>query len=59
MRLKMQEPLMSEAVAAREASMYKKPRDRPTGNQDNQTTIDKLAWGAHDKIFGMAADIGQ
>ena len=23
------------------------------------TTIQKIAWNAHDKIFGMAADIGQ
>lgn len=59
MNLKMQSPLLNDAVVAREASMYKKPREKPTESAtDNQTTIQKLAWGAHDKIFGMAADIG-
>ena len=60
MKLQMQSPKLDEAVAAREASMYKKPRERPAAEagQDNLTTIQKLAWNAHDKIFGMAADIG-
>jgi len=53
-------PALQEAVAAREASMYKKAREtRPQESQDNQTTIQKLAWGAHDKIFGLANDISQ
>lgn len=40
---------MADAVAAREASMYKKPRDKPEGgNADNLTTIQKMAWNAHD-----------
>lgn len=46
-------------MAAREAgSMYKRARDKPEGEEDNMTTIQKIAWNAHDKIFGMAADIG-
>ena len=39
--------------------MYKRARDKPEGEEDNMTTIQKIAWNAHDKIFGMAADIGQ
>ena len=39
--------------------MYKKARDKTHENEDNLTTIQKIAWNAHDKIFGMAADIGQ
>ena len=40
--------------------MYKKPREKGHGdNSDNLTTIQKMAWNAHDQIFGMAADIGQ
>lgn len=59
-KLKQQAPALSDAVAAREASMYKKPREKGHGsNEDNLTTIQKMAWNAHDQIFGMAADIGQ
>ena len=46
---------MTDAVAAREASMYKKPREKGYEDSTNLTTIQKLAWNAHDKIFGMAA----
>ena len=55
----MQNPNLQQAVADRENSMYKKAREtRPADNQDNLTTIQKMAWNAHDKIFGLAADIG-
>ena len=53
-------PSLSDAVAEREASMYKRAREtRPPENTDNLSSIQKIAWNAHDKIFGMAADIGQ
>ena len=37
--------------------MYKRARDKPHENEDNLSTIQQLAWGAHDKIFGMAGDV--
>ena len=59
-KIAMQNPNLQQAVADRENSMYKKAREtRPGDNQDNLTTIQKMAWNAHDKIFGLAADIGQ
>ena len=52
--------MQDNELAAREAgSMYKRAREKPHENEDNLTTIQKIAWNAHDKIFGLAADIGQ
>lgn len=46
---------MTDAVADRENSMYKRAREtRPQENGDGMSTILKQAWGAHDKIFGLA-----
>ena len=55
----MQNPSLRAAVEARENSMRKKPRDKPHNDDEGLATIQKMAWNAHDQIFGMAADIGQ
>ena len=38
--------------------MRKKPRDKPHQDDESLATIQKMAWNAHDQVFGMAADIG-
>ena len=40
--------------------MRKKPREKPQGQDDESlATIQKMAWNAHDKIFGMAEEMGK